>query len=50
MNSLRMKIVGFNDLSSTLQIKFCSDLAEKPIDDYPIHEFNVVELHGQRLI
>jgi hypothetical protein len=39
-----MKIAGFNTLNSTLVVKFCSDLAEKPIDDYPEHEINVVEL------
>ena len=39
-----MKIVGFDELKSTISIKFASDLAEKPIDDYEAHLFNVVEL------
>ena len=40
-----MKFVGFNIIKSTIQIKFASDLAEKSIDEYDYHEFNVVELH-----
>lgn len=43
MNELKMKIVGFDVIKSTLQIKFASDLAEKPIDDYETHLFNVVQ-------
>jgi len=43
VNSLRMKVVGFDVIKSTLQIKFASDLAEKPIDDYEAHLFNVVQ-------
>ena len=43
MNSLRMKVVGFDVVKSTLQIKFASDLAEKPIDEYETHLFNVVQ-------
>jgi hypothetical protein len=38
-----MKIVGYDILKSTLQIKFCSDLAEKSIDEYETHLFNVVQ-------
>ena len=38
-----MKVVGFDVVKSTLQIKFASDLAEKPIDDYEAHLFNVVQ-------
>jgi hypothetical protein len=38
-----MKIVGYDILKSTLQIKFASDLAEKPIDEYETHLFNVVQ-------
>ena len=47
MNSLRMKVVGFDVLKSTLQIKFASDLAEKSIDEYETHLFNVVQEDGQ---
>jgi len=43
MNSLKMKVVGFDVVKSTLQIKFASDLAEKPIDEYETHLFNVVQ-------
>ena len=43
MNSLKMKVVGFDIIKSTLQIKFCSNLAEKPIDEYETHLFNVVQ-------
>jgi hypothetical protein len=43
MNSLKMKIVGFDENKSTLLVKFASDLAEKPIEDYDFHYFNVVE-------
>jgi hypothetical protein len=43
MNFLKMKVVGFDDLKGTLQIKFASDLAEKPIDEYETHLFNVVQ-------
>ena len=43
MNFLKMKVVGFDVLKSTLQIKFASDLAEKSIDEYDTHLFNVVE-------
>lgn len=41
MQSLKMKIVGFNTLDGTLHIKFAGDTAEKSIDDYPTHNFNV---------
>jgi len=44
VNSLRMKVVGFDKLKSTLQIKFASDLADKSIEEYETHLFNVVEL------
>lgn len=40
-----MKIVGFDTIKSTLKIKFASDLAEKSIDEYDWHEFNVIELN-----
>jgi hypothetical protein len=40
---LKMKVVGFDAVKSTLQIKFASDLAEKPIDEYESHLFNVVQ-------
>jgi hypothetical protein len=43
MNSLKMKVVGFDIIKSTLQIKFASDLAEKPIDEYETHLFSVVQ-------
>jgi hypothetical protein len=43
VNSLRMKVVGFDVIKSTLEIKFASDLAEKPIDEYETHLFNVVQ-------
>jgi len=43
MNSIKMKIVGFDRLKSAVQIKFCSDLAEKNIEEYPTYDFNVVE-------
>ena len=43
MNALKMKIVGYDILKSTLQIKFASDLAEKTIDEYETHLFNVVQ-------
>ena len=45
MQQLKMKIVGFDKLKSTLQIKFSSENAEKDIEEYPYHEFNVVEMH-----
>jgi hypothetical protein len=38
-----MKVVGFDIIKSTLEIKFASDLAEKPIDEYETHLFNVVQ-------
>ena len=38
-----MKIVGFDVIKSTLQIKFASNLAEKPIDEYEAHLFNVIQ-------
>ena len=38
-----MKIVGFDIIKSTLEIKFASNLAEKPIDEYEAHLFNVVQ-------
>ena len=47
MNSIRMKVVGFDVIKSTLQIKFASDLAEKPIDDYEAHLFNVVQENNE---
>lgn len=40
-----MKIVGFDTIKSTIKIKFASDLAEKSIDEYDWHEFNIVELN-----
>ena len=43
MNSLKMKIVGFDTLKGAVQIKFASDLADKAIDEYPSYDFNVVE-------
>jgi hypothetical protein len=43
MNSLKMKIVGFDTIKSALSIKFASDLAEKNIDEYESHLFNVVQ-------
>ena len=43
MQSLQMKIDGFDVLNGTILIKFAGDTAEKPIDDYPAHQFNVVE-------
>jgi hypothetical protein len=43
MKSLKMKIVDFDAINSTLYIKFASDLAEKPIDKYEAHKFNVME-------
>ena len=43
MNALKMKVVGFDVVKSTLQIKFASDLAEKSIDEYEAHLFNVVQ-------
>ena len=33
MNKLTMKIVGFDILTSSLHIKFASDLAEKDIEE-----------------
>ena len=47
MNKLTMKIVGFDILTSSLHIKFASDLAEKDIEEYPYHAFNVVEMNEQ---
>ena len=47
MNSLIMKVVGFDVIKSTLQIKFASDLAEKPIEEYETHLFNVVQENNQ---
>lgn len=44
MQILKMKIVGFNILDSTLQIKFCFEGSEKDIDQYEAHNFNAVEL------
>jgi len=38
-----MKVVGIDVVKSTLEIKFASDLAEKPIDEYETHLFNVVQ-------
>jgi DNA-binding PucR family transcriptional regulator len=38
-----MKVVGFDIIKSTLEIKFASDLAEKPIEQYETHLFNVVQ-------
>jgi hypothetical protein len=43
MDSLKMKVVGFDTIKSTLQIKFCSNLSEKSIDEYETHLFNVVQ-------
>lgn len=43
VNSLRMKVVGFDVIKSSLEIKFASDLAEKPIEEYETHLFNVVQ-------
>jgi hypothetical protein len=43
MQSLQMKIAGFDVLTGALLIKFAADTSEKPIDDYPAHQFNVVE-------
>jgi hypothetical protein len=43
MQSLQMKIAGFDVLNGTILIKFAADTAEKLIDDYPSHQFNVVE-------
>lgn len=40
-----MKVVGFDVLNGSLWIKFAGDTAEKSIDDYPAHQFNVVEEH-----
>lgn len=40
-----MKIVKFDTLNGTMSIKFAGDTAEKPIDDYPAHDFNIVEMH-----
>jgi hypothetical protein len=45
MQSLKMKIVEFNPLNGILSIKFASDNAEKKIEEYPSHQFNVVEMH-----
>ena len=45
MDKIKMKIVGFNVLNGTLQIKFSSDTSEKKIDEYPAQDFNVVEMH-----
>ena len=39
-----MKIVDVNYLTGVLKIKFASDTAQKPIDDYPEHEIQVLEL------
>jgi|694.fasta_scaffold135611_4 hypothetical protein len=44
MQTLKMKIVGFDRLNSTLQIKFCFESAKKDIDKYEAHNFNVIEL------
>jgi hypothetical protein len=41
MQTLKMKVVGFNPLDGILQIKFAGDTAEKSIDEYPAHQFNV---------
>jgi hypothetical protein len=43
MQSLQMKVVGFDVLNGTILIKFAGDTAEKSIDEYPSHQFNVVE-------
>lgn len=43
MNSLHIKVVDYDVIKSTLYIKFASDLAERPIDEYEAHMFNVVE-------
>ena len=40
-----MKIVGYDNLSGALQIKFAGDTAEKTIDEYPAHDFSVLEMH-----
>jgi hypothetical protein len=42
-----MKIVGFDVIKSTLQIKFASDLAEKLIDEYEEHLLTVLQEHDQ---
>jgi hypothetical protein len=44
MQTLKMKIVGFNRLDGTLQIKFCFKDSQKDIDQYEAHNFNAVEL------
>ena len=43
MQSLQMKIVHFDALSGAISIKFAGDTAEKSIDEYPAHDFNIVE-------
>ena len=44
MQAMQMKVVNFDALSGAISIKFAADTAEKPIDDYPAHDFNVVEM------
>ena len=46
MQAMQMKIVHFDALSGAISIKFAGDKAEKPIDEYPAHEFNIVETHN----
>lgn len=45
MDSVKMKLVGFDPVNSTLQIKFAGDNAEKQIDEYEAHNFSVLEMH-----
>ncbi len=42
-----MKIVNFDPISAAMSIKFAADTAEKNIDDYPAHNFNIVEMHDK---
>ena len=47
MKSIQMKIVNFDPISASMSIKFAADTAEKNIDEYQAHDFNVVEMHDK---
>lgn len=45
MEKIKMKLVGYDPATSSLQIKFAGENAEKPIDEYDFHNFSVLEMH-----
>ena len=44
-----MKVVGYNDVNGTVELKFASDLSERSIDDYTAHSFTVLDENGTGL-